>query len=177
MHPVAASLPKDFRIIRHRPEDPLLSLSPLPTHPPPFTPGPRLTQERYDELGINKYGFLLPEEVKLAAHVLKLNEKALAWTEAERGCFRDDYFLPVKIPTIAHTPWILKNIPIPTGLLDIFKEKIAAGVYKPSDTSYRSCCSPCSEFVVTKPGFLLNFHYNKSGVIPCPGIVAIMPFH
>jgi hypothetical protein len=36
--------------------------------------------------------------------------------------------------------------------------------------------SPCSEFVVTKPGFLLNFHYNKSGVIPCPGIVAIMPF-
>ena len=35
-----------------------------------------------------------------------------------------------------------KNIPIPTGLLDkvidIFKEKIAAGVYEPSDASYCS---------------------------------------
>jgi hypothetical protein len=28
-----------------------------------------------------------------------VNEKALAWTEAERGSFRDDYFSPVKIPT------------------------------------------------------------------------------
>ena len=83
-----------------------------------------------------------PEEVKLAAHVLKINENALAWTEAERGSFRDDYFAPVKIPTIAHTPWVHKNIPIPTGLLDkvidIFKEKIAAGVYEPLDASYRS---------------------------------------
>jgi hypothetical protein len=142
VHPVAASLPEDFRIIRRRPEDPLLTLPPLPTHPPPFTPGSRLTQERYDELDLNRFGFLWPDEVKLAAHVLKLNEKALAWTEAERGRFRDDYFSPVKIPTIAHTPWIQKNIPIPTGLLDkvidIFKEKIAAGVYEQSDASYRS---------------------------------------
>ena len=80
--------------------------------------------------------------MKLAAYVLSINEKALAWTEAECGCFRDDYFLPVKIPTIAHTPWVHKNIPIPTGLhdkvIDIFKEKMAAGVYEPSDTSYQS---------------------------------------
>ena len=142
VHPIAASLPEDFRIIRHRPEDPLLTLSLLPMHPPPFTPGIRLTQERYEALELNKYDFLWPEEVKLAAHVLKVNENALAWTEAERGSFRDDYFAPVKIPTIAHTPWVHKNIPIPTGLLDkvidIFKEKIAAGVYEPSDASYRS---------------------------------------
>jgi integrase-like protein/reverse transcriptase-like protein/aspartyl protease len=142
VHPVAASLPEDFRIIRRRPEDPLLSLPPLPTHPPPFTVGTRLTQERYEELDLNKFNFLWPEEVKLAAHVLKVNELALAWTEAERGRFRDDYFSPVKIPTIAHTPWVHKNIPIPTGLhdkvIDIFKEKMAAGVYEPSDASYRS---------------------------------------
>ena len=142
VQPVATSLPEDFRIIRCRPEDPLLSLTPLPTHPPPFTPSLRLTRERYNELDINKYGFLLPEEVKLAAHILKLNEKALAWTEAERGHFQDNYFSPMKIPTIVHTLWILKNIPIPTGLLnkviDIFKEKIATAVYEPSDVSYRS---------------------------------------
>ena len=50
VHPVAASLPEDFRIIRQRPEDPLLSLPALPTHPPQFTPGTRLTQEHFDEL-------------------------------------------------------------------------------------------------------------------------------
>ncbi len=104
----------------------------LPTHPPPFTPGTHLTQERYDNLDLNKYDFLWPEEVKLAVHILKVNEKALAWTEAKCGRFRDDYFSPVKIPTITHTPWVHKNIPIPTGLLDkvinIFKEKIAADV-------------------------------------------------
>jgi hypothetical protein len=142
VHPVAASLPEDFRIIRRIPEDPLLSLSPLPTDPPPFTPGTRLTQERLDALDINRYAFLWPEEEKLAQHVLKVNEQALAWTEAERGRFHDDYFSPVKIPTIAHTPWVHKNIPIPTGILDevieLFKKKIAAGVYEPSDASYRS---------------------------------------
>ena len=142
VHPVAATLPEDFRIIRRRPEDPLLSLPPLPTHPPLFTPCSRLTQERLDDLKINKYNFLWPEEVKLAQHILQLNEKALAWTEAEHRHFRDDYFSPVKIPTIAHTPWVHKNIPIPTGILDevidILKQKIAAGVYEPSDASYRS---------------------------------------
>ena len=75
-------------------------------------------------------------------HILKLNEKALAWTDAERGSFREDYFLPVKIPTVAHTPWVLKNIPIPTGIMDdvidIIKKKITAGVYEPSDASYHS---------------------------------------
>ena len=44
VHPVAASLPEDFRTIRHCPEDPLFTLSPLATRPPPFTPGTRLTQ-------------------------------------------------------------------------------------------------------------------------------------
>ena len=132
VHPIAASLPEDFQIIRHCPEDPLLTLPTLPTLPPSFTLGDCLTQKRFDALNLNPFSFLWPEEVKLAAHVLKINEKALAWTEVERGRFRDNYFSPVKIPTIAHTPWVHKNIPVPTGLLDkvidIFKEKITAGV-------------------------------------------------
>jgi hypothetical protein len=73
VHPVAASLPEDFRIIRRRPEDPLLSLPKLPSHPPEFTPGTRLTQERFDALELNKSGFLWPEEAKLAAYILKVN--------------------------------------------------------------------------------------------------------
>jgi hypothetical protein len=105
-------------------------------------PGNRLTQERLDALDLNRYNFLWPNELNLAQHVLKTNEHALTWTEAERGQFHDDYFAPVKILTIEHIPWAGRNIPIPTGILDqvinIFKQKIAAGVYEPSDASYRS---------------------------------------
>ena len=47
---------------------------------------------------------------------------------------------PVKIPAIEHVPWVHKNIPIPYSILDdviqIFKDKLAAGVYEPSDASY-----------------------------------------
>ena len=48
----------------------------------------------------------------------------------------------MRIPTVAHTPWVHKNILIPTGLLDkvidMFKEKITASVYEPSNASYQS---------------------------------------
>ena len=142
VHPVAATLPEDFRVIRRRPEDPLLTLPSLPTCPPPFIPSTRLTQECLDNLKLDHSNFLWPEELKLAQHVLKLNENALAWTDIERGSFCDEYFSPVKIPTVPHIPWVLKNIPIPNGIMgnviDLIKKKIAAGVYEPSDASYRS---------------------------------------
>ena len=142
VRPVPTTLPEEFRTIRRIPEDPLLSLPPLPTHPPDFTPGERLTQERLNELDLNPDNFLWPEELKLVHHTLKLNEQALAWTEAEKGRFRDEYFSPVKIPVIEHIPWAHKNLPIPPGILEdvikIFREKLAAGVYEHSDASYRS---------------------------------------
>jgi len=85
---------------------------------------------------------LWPDELQLLQYVLRTNKHALAWTEAEKGHFKDDYFNPVVIPTIEHIPWVHKNIPIPTGMLDniidLFHEKIAAGVYEPSDAPYRS---------------------------------------
>ena len=111
-------------------------------HPPNFTPGSCLTQERLDDLQLNQYDFLWPEELKLLQHVLKLNESGLAWTEAEKGRFREDYFSPVKIPVVEHVPWAQRNIPIPSGIVDeviqIFKDKFAARVYEHSDASYRS---------------------------------------
>jgi len=142
VHPVPTTLPEDFRNICHIPEDPLLSLPPLLTHPPDFISGQRLTQEHLDALELNRFDFLWPEELKLLQHILLLNETRLMWADKERGRFRDDYFSPVKIPVIKHIPWAHKNIPIPYGILNkviqIFKDKIAAGVYKPSDASYRS---------------------------------------
>jgi hypothetical protein len=135
-------LPEDFRTIRRIPSDPLLTLPALSPHPPDFTPGTRLTRERLDTLGLNQGDFLWPEELKLLHHVLKLNEAGLAWTEAEKGRFRDDYFSPVKIPVVEHVPWAHRNHPIPPGILDdiiqIFRDKFAAGVYEHSDASYRS---------------------------------------
>jgi len=106
-------------------------------------PGLCLTEERLNALDLNKSDFLWPEKLKLLQHILLLNESGLAWTEDEKGRFRDDYFAPIKIPAIEHIPWIHKNIPIPYSILDdviqIFKDKLAAGVYEPSDASYHSC--------------------------------------
>jgi hypothetical protein len=142
VRPVPTFLPKEFCNIHRIPEDLLLSLPPLPTHLPNFTPSEQLTQECLDDLGLNRNNFLWPEELKLVHHILKLNECALAWTEAEKGQFRDEYFSPVKIPVIEHVPWAHKNLPIPLGILDevikLFKEKIDTSVYKHSDSSYRS---------------------------------------
>ena len=91
---------------------------------------------------VNKDGFLWPEEEKLVHHLIKVHEYAFAWTEEEKGRFSDEYFDPVVIPTIEHVPWVLKNIPIPRGIyeqvIEVLKNKIQAGVYEPSSSSYRS---------------------------------------
>jgi hypothetical protein len=134
VRPVPTTLPEEFHTIHCIPKDPLLMLPPLLTHPPDFTPSECLTQEHLDKLALNNNNFLWLEEVKLIQHVLKLNELVLAWTEAEKGRFHDEYFLPVKIPIIEHIPWVHKNLPILPGILEdvikIFQDKLATSVYK-----------------------------------------------
>ena len=70
------------------------------------------------------------------------HETAFAWTATERGRLDDRYFPPVKIPTVPHTPWILRNIPIPPSSWDqaiqIIKDHIASGVYELSATASQS---------------------------------------
>jgi len=70
------------------------------------------------------------------------NNEAFTWDDSERGRFKTEYFPPVDIPIIPHTPWVLKNIPIPPGVFSevckIIKTKLEAGVYEPSNSSYRS---------------------------------------
>jgi hypothetical protein len=65
-----------------------------------------------------------------------------AWDDTERGRFREDFFPPIDIPVIPHRPWVLRNIPIPPGLYPqvckVIKTKLDAGVYEPSNSSYRS---------------------------------------
>ena len=73
---------------------------------------------------------------------MTLHQDAFAWDDSERGHFREDFFSPIEIPVVPHTPWVLRNIPIPPGIYDevcaVIKRKIDAGVFEPSNSSYRS---------------------------------------
>ena len=151
VHSVPTTLPEEFRIVRRFPSNPLEDMPPLASQPPEFVPGLHLTRERLEGLKINTDGFLWEEEERLIANIVRNHEMALAWDDSERGRFREDYFEPVRIPVLAHTPWQQRNIPIPPGIRDqvvqIIKNKIASGVYEPSSSSYRSSwfCVPKAE--------------------------------
>ena len=141
--PVVQELPAEFRIKREIIGDPLAEMPKLSPNPPDFVPTGRYTQERKDQFDKMHGGdFLLPEERKLMHHFMMGQSYGFAWDDSERGSFREDFFPPVDIPVIPHKPWVLKNIPIPPGLYPevcrIIKVKLDAGVYEPSNSSYRS---------------------------------------
>ena len=141
--PVVQELPAEFRIRREIIGDPLAEMPKLSTNPPDFIPTGRYTQERKDQFDkVHGEDFLLPEERKLMHHFMMQQSYGFAWDDTERGRFREDFFPPIDIPIIPHRPWVLKNIPIPPGLYPevcrIIKTKIDAGVYEPSNSSYRS---------------------------------------
>jgi hypothetical protein len=139
--PVATTLPEKFRVVRREHPNPLAGMPPLPTHPPPFVPTGRFTQERRDKLEVTE-DFLWPEEIRLVEWMMCHHNTAFAWTDDERGAFDPEYFDPVEIPYVSHTPWVHRQGPIPRGILDqvvaIIKDKINSGVYEPSSSSYNS---------------------------------------
>ena len=141
--PVLAALPEKFRIIRNIVGDPLAEMPQLSPLPPDFTPSGRYTEERKQIIDkVHESDFLWPEERKLMHHFMMIQEQGFAWNDTERGHFKEEYFPPVEMPVVPHTPWVLKNIPIPPALYDevckIIQTKINAGVYEPSNSSYRS---------------------------------------
>ena len=143
IRPVYQDLPDKFRIIRDIKGDPLDTLPKLNRNPPDFVPTGRYTEERKAQFDkVHSGDFLWPEERKLLHHFMMENNEAFAWDDSERGRFKTEYFPPVDIPIIPHTPWVLKNIPIPPGVFSevcrIIKTKLEAGVYEPSNSSYRS---------------------------------------
>ena len=142
VRPVLGELPEKFRIVRNITGDPLKDLPTLNPNPPPFQPTGRYTQERKDLFDKLNPGFLLPAERDLLHHLMMLHEDAFAWDDSERGHFREDFFPPVEIPVVPHTPWVLPNLPIPPGIYDevcaAVRVKIDAGVFEPSNSSYRS---------------------------------------
>ena len=143
IRPVLGSLPDKFRIERHIYGNPLADMPALNPNPPPFESTGRYTTERRDALDLAHPGdFLWPAERALMHDFMRLQNGAFAWEDSERGRFRTDFFPPVDIPVLPHTPWVQRNIPIPPGIYDevcrVIRTKIAAGVYEPSNSSYRS---------------------------------------
>src|SRR5271168_1440833 len=140
--PVIGELPAKFRIIRDIKGDPLATLPVLPTNPPKFEPTGRYTQEQKDLFDKAHPHFLLPAERDLLHYFMMAHQDGFAWETSERGHFREDFFPPVDIPVIQHKPWVQRNIPIPPGLYTevcrLVKDKIDAGVFEPSNSSYRT---------------------------------------
>ena len=73
---------------------------------------------------------------------MMIHNDAFAWENSEHGHFRENFFPPVNIPVIPHKPWIQHNILIPPGLYEelckAVKQKLDAGVFEPSNSSYQS---------------------------------------
>ena len=61
---------------------------------------------------LHPQGFLWPAERDLMHHFISLQNKGFGWDDSECGHFCEDFFPPVKIPVVAHMPWVKQNIPI-----------------------------------------------------------------
>ncbi len=140
--PVPATIPEESKVIRRFPDNPLDSLPPLPVNSSDFVPNGRLSSERLAEMKLFEDNFLWPEEKKLFTYIMQFHQNALVFEDSQCGSFHEDYFSPYIIPVVPHVSWIHGNIPIPPGIrekvIELLQEKIAAGVYKPSQSSYRS---------------------------------------
>lgn len=143
IRPVATELPERFRIVRHIKGDPLKNLPALPTRPADFEPEGQYTFDRMKIIErAHPEGFLWPEERKLMHQFMRIHQNGFTWSDNERGHFREEFFPPIEMPTIPHKPWVVKNLPIPPGIYEQIckeiKRKIDAGVFEPSNSSYRS---------------------------------------
>ncbi len=143
VRPVLAELPERYRIKREITGDPLKDLPGLSPNPADFAPTGRYTLDRKEIIDkIHSKDFLWLEERKLMHHFMMIQNEAFAWDDSERGSFRHDFFPPVEVPVVEHKVWVEKSIPIPRGQLEevckIIKKKIDAGVYEPSNASYRT---------------------------------------
>jgi hypothetical protein len=156
--PVPGVYPEDARTIRTFPEDPLSSLPILSPNPPSSTPAEKLSLERLQLLEVNSEGFLWPEEEKPFDHIMQVHQHTRAFEETDRGTFREDYSSPHIIPTVPHVPWAERKIPVPPGILNdvvkLLKDKIAAGVYEPGQSS----CGSKWFCVIKKSGKLRIVH-------------------
>ena len=105
-HPVLSTLPSKFHIEQNIIRDPLTDILTIPPILLPFAPHSRYTEERWNKTdSLHPLVFLWPAKRDLLHHFMSLQNKGFAWDDSERSHFCKDFFLPVKIPVITHTPW------------------------------------------------------------------------
>ena len=91
----------------------------LPLILPPSTPHGRYTKEQHNKTDdLHPPGFLWPIERDLLHHFISLQNEGFNWDNSKCGHFCEDFFPPIKIPVIAHTPWVQWNILILLGIYD-----------------------------------------------------------
>ena len=88
VRPVPTIFPEECQVTRQIPEDPMLTLLPLPHHPPIFSPTPKISEDHMKILNVNAKGFLWPEEEKLFQHIMVLNKDGIAFEDIECGTLR-----------------------------------------------------------------------------------------
>ena len=117
---VLGTLLERFRIIQDIRGDPLKDLPILPKRPLDFVPKGRYTAKRKEKLNMtHRSEFLWLKERKLMHWMIVEQNQAFAWEDPERGRFKEEYFLAIKIPTVAHVLWVERLFRIP---LVIYKE-------------------------------------------------------
>ena len=83
---------------------------------------------------LHSTNFLWPTEHELLHHFVSLQNEGFAWDNSECGHFHKDFFPPIEIPIVAHTPWVERNIPIPPGIYNevcrIIRIKMDTGVFE-----------------------------------------------
>jgi len=142
VRPVETKLPSRFHIMHDIKGNLLKDMLVLMTQPPPYTPTSWYTKEHKDIIEHAHPGdFLLLEEHALMHHFMCAQNLGFAWYDLEHGHFHKDFFPPIEILTIPYKPWAQQNIPIPPSIYEevcqIIRNKLDAGVYKPSNSSYR----------------------------------------
>jgi hypothetical protein len=158
VRPISGAFPQEALVRQTFPHNPLGGLPSLSKNPLEFSPTRKISAERLKLINVNSAGFLWPEEEKLFAQVMVLNEAALAFEETDQGTLHEDYFSSNVIPTIPHTAWEEKNIPVPPDVEDkvinLLKHKMDVEVYEHCQSAY------CSKWfcVLKKPGKLGIVH-------------------
>ncbi|CAA7265260.1 unnamed protein product [Cyclocybe aegerita] len=112
-----------------------------------FEGGPTAQTLAYKKVGrrIKPVSTTMPERAKVKCHFpedpLATLPADLAWSEEEKGRFREDYIEPVVIPVIEHIPWFKKSPPFPPAVREkikkVVEKKVASGVYEESTSSYQ----------------------------------------
>ena len=144
IHPVLGTLPSKFHIKWNIIRDPLADIPTIPLILPPFTPCSRYTEEQCNKTNnLHPLGFPWPVECDLLHHFMSLQNEGFTWDDSECSHFCEDFFPPVKIAVITHTPWVQQNILILPGIYNqvckIIQMKMDTGIYEHSNSSYHLC--------------------------------------